>query len=226
MYYLQSRYYDANVGRFICSDNPICIYAIAQTQFLSLFSYCDNTPIKFNDSLGFGPWTSTLSLRDYKKIHDKVADCVADSVSPLANREKYVKGRLNGKTCRGFLDVYDPITNTYYEVKSYLAAYTKATELQMLKYDNSKPVFPPRGNVKRGILYVSGSFNYGAWNIEYHSSKTVLGLVEYIPTYNKTRAESAKSVAVTIAVIFIILLAVSAAVGAFGLGAGALAGAI
>jgi RHS repeat-associated protein len=44
LYYLQSRYYDVVVGRFINADDPICIayYEIALSY--ALFGYCDNPP--------------------------------------------------------------------------------------------------------------------------------------------------------------------------------------
>ena len=89
-----------------------------------------------------------------------VADRVASSVGFLARREVYVKGKVDGKTCRGFLDVYEPISYTYYEVKSYMAAYTTATQNQMRKYDNSKPLGSWRGNVKRGTKNINKELIY------------------------------------------------------------------
>ena len=225
MYYLQSRYYDVTIHRFINEDKPVCVCAVAQAQFSSLYAYCDNNPIRYSDKTGYGPWSSVLSLFDYRKIHNMVADRVASSVGFLASREVYVKGKVDGKTCRGFLDVYEPISYTYYEVKSYMAAYTTATQNQMKKYDNSKPLVFGRGNVKRGTKKVSGSFWYGAWSIQYSSSKTVNGLVEYIPTYNNGRANTAKSVVATVVVIGLIFLAIGLVVGTAGAAAGAGAGA-
>ena len=226
LYYLQSRYYDATIHRFINEDKPVCVCAVAQAQFSSLYAYCDNNPIRYSDKTGYGPWSSVLSLFDYRKIHNMVADRVASSVGFLASREVYVKGKVDGKTCRGFLDVYEPISYTYYEVKSYMAAYTTATQNQMRKYDNSKPLGSWRGNVKRGTKKVSGSFWYGAWSIQYSSSKTVNGLVEYIPTYNNGRANTAKSVVATVVVIGLLILAIGLVVGTAGAGAGAGAGAL
>ena len=219
LYYLQSRYYDAAVGRFINEDKPICICAVAQAQFCSLYPYCDNNPIRYSDSIGLGPWSSSLSLFDYRKIHNTVADKVASSLGSQAKREYYVKGKIDGKTCRGFLDVYEPLSHTYYEVKSYMAAYTIATQNQMRKYDNSKPPTSWRGNVKRGTRKLSGSFWYGAWKIQYSSSKTINGLVEYIPTYKNGRTNTAKSTVTAVVIIGLIVLAIGLVVGVGGAGA-------
>lgn len=58
-YYLQSRYYDPNICRFINSD----IYDMAQmsrseTNGLNLFLYCNNNAINNIDSSGFFNWDS------------------------------------------------------------------------------------------------------------------------------------------------------------------------
>ena len=53
-YYLQSRYYDSNLGIFISADMPACIIVQAD-KLLSpnLFTYCINNPIKYADATGF-----------------------------------------------------------------------------------------------------------------------------------------------------------------------------
>ena len=58
-YYLQSRYYDPDICRFINSD----IYDMAQmskseTNRLNLFLYCNNNAINNIDSSGFFNWDS------------------------------------------------------------------------------------------------------------------------------------------------------------------------
>lgn len=49
LYYLNSRYYDANTGRFINADSPEYV----STQGGNLFAYCGNCPTKNADYLGF-----------------------------------------------------------------------------------------------------------------------------------------------------------------------------
>ena len=48
LYYLQSRYYDATVGRFVNGDEACCIDI-----FGGLFTYCNNTPIMRIDEEGY-----------------------------------------------------------------------------------------------------------------------------------------------------------------------------
>ena len=52
LYYLQSRYYDAEVGRFINADS-ICNLGISGTVFgFNLYSYCDSNPVVYQDKTG------------------------------------------------------------------------------------------------------------------------------------------------------------------------------
>ena len=182
MYYLQSRYYDPDVGRFI-NEDAIRFLGVGGTfAGYNLFTYCDNDPTDNSDELGWGPWTPMLTLADYRTIHNKVADLVAWEIGFWrASREVYVTGAKG----RGFLDVYDTISNEYYEVKSKGAAYKASTDRQMKKYDVAKPPLSWRGYVKRGNKNVSGSFYYGAWKVSY-ALKTA-GLVVYTPTWKRER---------------------------------------
>lgn len=55
LYYLQSRYYDPEVGRFINADRPEMMYSNpgSGTQY-NLFAYCNNSPILNSDTTGEG----------------------------------------------------------------------------------------------------------------------------------------------------------------------------
>ena len=48
LYYLQSRYYDSNTGRFINADD----FDMLQYGVGNLFAYCDNNPVNFIDHTG------------------------------------------------------------------------------------------------------------------------------------------------------------------------------
>ena len=50
LYYLQSRYYDAEVGRFLNADALLIDESVAT---LNLFSYCANTPTSYYDETGY-----------------------------------------------------------------------------------------------------------------------------------------------------------------------------
>ena len=52
LYYLQSRFYDANTGRFINADEPTLIGANGGVVSNNLFAYCDNNPVMKSDPTG------------------------------------------------------------------------------------------------------------------------------------------------------------------------------
>ena len=62
MYYLQSRYYDPMMGRFINADS----YASTGQGIIgyNMFAYCNNNPIMFVDYTGHGPiaWLIVAAL--------------------------------------------------------------------------------------------------------------------------------------------------------------------
>ena len=52
MYYLQSRYYDPIVGRFVNADESECIFINDSIGCFDLFSYCQNDPLNDTDPTG------------------------------------------------------------------------------------------------------------------------------------------------------------------------------
>ncbi len=55
-YYLQSRYYDAGIGRFINADDPSILgmsVLIGEALSVNLFAYCNNNPIMHSDPSGY-----------------------------------------------------------------------------------------------------------------------------------------------------------------------------
>ena len=61
LYYLQSRYYDPVVGRFICADEASYLEANEIALGCNLFSYCENDPINDIDITGYLSLKSALS---------------------------------------------------------------------------------------------------------------------------------------------------------------------
>lgn len=133
-----------------------------------------------------------------------VAKDAARKINILARNEVFVR---ETKGC-GRLDIYDCLSNSYYEVKSEGAAFTNSTNKQMEKYDNAHVLFSSRGNVKRGTKIVSGTFYYGAWKITYQSVAN--GLISYSCTWSQQRYETAKMIALTsVAIICITALTIA-----------------
>ena len=51
-YYLQTRYYDPTIGRFINADNYELIAQLASSKELNMYAYCGNNPIMYTDPTG------------------------------------------------------------------------------------------------------------------------------------------------------------------------------
>lgn len=60
LYYLQSRYYDPAVGRFVNADEVAYLSADRTLTGLNLITYCLNTPCKFCDP--FGTWVISVGF--------------------------------------------------------------------------------------------------------------------------------------------------------------------
>ena len=97
LYYLQSRYYDPEVGRFISADNPELVTATLMGHSdKNLFAYCDNNPISRADN-GGGVWhivigavvggiingasTAIFNLATGKSIGDGLATSILSGIA-------------------------------------------------------------------------------------------------------------------------------------------------
>ena len=60
-YYLQTRYYDPTICRFINADNYELVSQLAGSKELNMYAYCRNNPIMYTDATGEG-WILALIL--------------------------------------------------------------------------------------------------------------------------------------------------------------------
>ena len=70
LYYLQSRYYDPEVGRFINADDINCIGAPSELLNNNLWSYCTNNPVNKDDPCGYA------SFSDFWKVLQSAFDFI------------------------------------------------------------------------------------------------------------------------------------------------------
>ena len=80
-YYLQSRYYDPEVGRFINGDFQLNSDILGS----NLYIYCGNNPVNYEDDEGTS-WTALIAL---KVAFDMVCDIVVTSAIKESTGEEY-----------------------------------------------------------------------------------------------------------------------------------------
>ncbi len=78
LYYLQSRYYDPEVGRFISQDELVYL-DLGNVNGLNLYCYCQNDPINFTDEAGNIPQWLGTTLKIVAGV-TIIVGCVAASV--------------------------------------------------------------------------------------------------------------------------------------------------
>ena len=108
MYYLQSRYYDPVVGRFLNGDDAEYLGRSETILGYNLFSYCENSPVNHQDPLGhlFGVLlaavTVTAVLYGCIKKGKEVEKAIKYSV-PLFNQGKW---KLCWAYCQAMIESY------------------------------------------------------------------------------------------------------------------------
>ena len=55
LYYVSSRYYNPETGRFLNSDDPMLLGANETVLGYNLLAYCENNPVNYKDPSGYGP---------------------------------------------------------------------------------------------------------------------------------------------------------------------------
>ena len=61
-YYLQSRYYDPAIRRFISADDPEMLGASGTFIGYNLYAYCDNNPVMYVDPYGCASYSGIVGF--------------------------------------------------------------------------------------------------------------------------------------------------------------------
>ena len=109
-YYLQSRYYDPEICRFINADS----YTSTGVGYLgyNMFAYCNNNPISTSDSDGYTPWSD---LNSWGEIHNLVIDDIL-AKNNFWNSDHFLRKEVKCST--GRMDIFCEKTCEVWEVKS------------------------------------------------------------------------------------------------------------
>lgn len=76
MYYLNSRYYDANIGRFINADGILGI--VGDSLSTNIYEYCANNPVMHIDPNGYfvvvRPWFAKIIYESFLKLESDISN--------------------------------------------------------------------------------------------------------------------------------------------------------
>ena len=156
LYYLQSRYYNPEIGRFINAD------ALVSTgQGLlgnNMFAYCLNNPIMFADSTGTRAqvWQVIFEDHDPGYIHRAVQAHIILKNS-IIDKELVLPGI-------GRADIYNPKTYEMWEIK-HGGSTSEMKNERRLSADNQVSKYIQGAKEKLGLTYYKG--HAGAFNGEF-----------------------------------------------------------
>ena len=206
LYYLQSRYYNPEWGRFINAD---AISATGQG-FVgnNMFAYCNNNPVNFYDEAGYAP----EAVKD-KIVHDMVLAYICSTNENLSWTDTciyYNKSNFWGGW--GFCDLYNKKTGEVWELKKVSNSYSCKTSTalaQLNGYINGrlknnlklKLCMPNKTQINPG----SFSFEYLGYDyrVNYYSEGN--GILRYSYTKTKTEARKAAEAVVAVAALATII---------------------
>jgi len=181
LYYLQSRYYDAGVGRFLNSDNVDYLGLAGTAASYNLFTYCENDCVDFVDYFGHAPSVSTLT-----RMHNAVVQSAQSfllSVGTITTSEVRTcnsKGKYVGR-----MDIYSQISNKVWEVKRNNYAGITAGKRQLNEYTSSyiyslyHSRFRIRKKPRMGTINVYGCTIVSGYLVTYQSYANNPALILY-----------------------------------------------
>ena len=223
LYYLQSRYYDPAIGRFINAD----VYASTGQGFIghNMFSYCGNNPIRYIDLAGeyYQPWHD-------KYVHDQVLKDIAAGNPDLHMHFtciKYLDENKQPTGKYGFCDLYHEKTGEVWELKKNSTSPSCLTEnalKQLDGYISGRLLHKPGLELKKpyitevvtGVKHITRYRGNWIYEIDYWYEGNGILRYSYEKRYNLERAYAE---ALALALVATIAVAPYAAVGCAGAGA-------
>ena len=110
LYYVQSRYYDPHVCRFINADDLKYLGTTNNAIGFNLYSYCDNTPTNRSDVNGHS-WISDR-INDLKKAAKKVVKAVSNTTKKVVSTVKKVTKTVSNTVVKTTKKVSAAVVNT------------------------------------------------------------------------------------------------------------------
>ncbi len=209
-YYLQSRYYDPVIGRFINADT----YVSTGQGLLgyNMFAYCNNNPVNLDDNEGQFP---DVVIDGF--IHNRVLDKLCAENSALSRRKTCVYyNKTDYRGGIGFCDLYNVVTGEVWELKKNSQSptcTTAAASLQLAGYISGRLKHHPELALKypSETVIPAGSLppislNGYIYNVNYWYEGN--GILRYDYTKAKTDARKAVEAVVTIGAVAAMLFLV------------------
>ncbi len=115
LYYLQSRYYDATIGRFLNADGYITT-DISDPLSYNMFAYCKNNPLIYADYSGF----SIEILNFIYSVVETIVDCIKDYATDVystsvVSSKPTPKIKDPSSVVSFLLQIYEPLDNLQFE---------------------------------------------------------------------------------------------------------------
>ena len=216
MYYLQSRYYDAEVGRFINCDDVNYIGITELELSYNSFAYCENNAINSYDYTGYNydkSYFATNVLPFYTMLHNAVVYGATlylnmqnykckNQVATYANKNKKTKPN-------GYMDIYSVKHNLVWEVKRNNAKGIKAGGNQLNTYTKSYVKSNGYKKPKLSDKKIVGTVQWEQYLISY-STHIVRGLIVYdyeclnkngTPNFKKLWNKAKKYVSIPVTIV-------------------------
>ncbi len=182
LYYLQSRYYDSTVGRFINADGTL--NGNGDITGFNMFAYCSNNPVMFADQSGCGLWEDIKSffgglwgkaqnkynefVKGRKKLPYKTANEAAiasgKTLNELTQKDNNEHGQgivYNSKTkTYGLTDVIDGSHSSV----NFDSCINGNLDYKLVAIVHSHPYCNGHeGNVFSNVIIDDNGFSYGDW---------------------------------------------------------------